>query len=845
MSNERTTDQFVRDMLRDIGFKRPWEQSCNDAPKYIYDALEGASKGPGNGRGKPEFVVESSSFLIVIEDKGKFEHSLFVLDGEIVVKANERLTYALNGAVHYARFLAERTQKQVFAVGVAGTEAHHEITVAFVEKGTPPHLLAKVDSLIDLSAENIDEYHRVAVKGELPASEIEVREVRKVAAGLHEDMRNYASLEGERKAALVSAILLALKYQPELIGDMNGDKKTGYSDGEKVFKAASEYLGSEEADLKGSQKLGILLDQFRFIKEHVLLNRVDKNLGGVTPIKRFVEVLNKDVIHAVSDASQSDFDVLGNFYGEFVKYSGSDGNSLGIVLTPHHITNLMAELINIDADDIVIDPCAGTAAFLISAMQRMFNDAENRFGKDPEELKKKRDNIKSKQLHGIELQDKLFAIGTTNMILRGDGKANFQRHSMFDLSPEDLRGEHGFTKALINPPYSQSKTGETRHLSELSFIERTLSFLDHKGRMAVIVPQSAMVGKTREDKILKAKILANHTLDAVITMNPDTFYGVGTHVVIALFTAGIAHPASKKTTFIDFKNDGYKVRQHLGLLGDGNEKSHRAHLMSVLNDGEHDETSYVVRSEVTAADEWQHSYFYFNDQPPSYEDFMKTVADYVTWQIDMHAHGKGNLLTNSEDVETRESKRIPSSQRQIQMTDSDELPDLKFQPLLITDVVSTMKASSAQYDKSKLDESGEKIYPYVSRTKSTNGIDDYCSYQEKPPEDGNAITIGLDTQTVAYQPTRFYTSQNIQVLHHDRLTPDSGLVIASLIKKQMDKFNWGGNGATLGRLRRTQIMVPVITDANGEKSVDWDGMAGYGRALRVRVENAIWPVLTP
>ena len=57
-----------------------------------------------------------------------------------------------------------------------------------------------------------------------------------------------------------------------------------------------------------------------------------------------------------------------------------------------------------------------------------------------------------------------------------------------------------------------------------------------------------------------------------------------------------------------------------------------------------DDTSFVVRSEVTAADEWQHSFFYFNDQPPAYADFYKTVADYVAWQVDMHTHGLGELV---------------------------------------------------------------------------------------------------------------------------------------------------------------------------------------------------------
>jgi len=32
--------------------------------------------------------------------------------------------------------------------------------------------------------------------------------------------------------------------------------------------------------------------------------------------------------------------ILGQFYGEFIRYSGGDGQSLGVVLTPPHITEL-------------------------------------------------------------------------------------------------------------------------------------------------------------------------------------------------------------------------------------------------------------------------------------------------------------------------------------------------------------------------------------------------------------------------------------------------------------------------------------------------------------------------
>lgn len=654
MSNEKSTDQFVRDMLKDIGFSRPWEQGGGQdgAPKYLYDALKGASKGTGGGYGKPEFMVESGRFIVVIEDKSSIDTSRSPEEGALDLSYPARASFALNGAVHYATHIASKAGKPVFAIGVAGAEAHHKVTVAYVEAGAEPKILNEVDALTDLAPMEIDEFYRVAVRGELPREEREVLEVRRVAASLHEGMRNYASLENDNKATLVSAVLLALKYRPDLLLDLVGDQRNGYRDGEKVYNAAREYLESDEADLGPKQKIGIMLDRFSFLRRHVLLNKRHRDLGK-TPLRHFVEVLDNEVFRSVADPSYTAFDILGNFYGEFVKYGGSDGNTLGIVLTPHHITDLMAELVDVNCDDVVLDPTAGTAAFLIASMRRMFEDAEVRWRTDNVKLQDKLDEIRRFRLYGVELQEKLFAIGTTNMILRGDGKANFQRHSFFDVghddffpyNPERPGKLEGFTKVLMNPPYSQSKDKTTRHLSELSFIHRALGMLDNRGRLAAIVPQSAMVGKTKEDKLLKAQILKHHTLDAVITMNADTFYGVGTHVVIALFTAGVAHPAAKKTAFINFKDDGYYVRQHVGFVGNGTEKSRRKHLLEVLNDGVAGDSDFIVRSEVTAADEWQHSYFYFNDQPPTYDDFYQTMADYVVWQVQMHARGLGALIT--------------------------------------------------------------------------------------------------------------------------------------------------------------------------------------------------------
>jgi type I restriction enzyme M protein len=115
-----------------------------------------------------------------------------------------------------------------------------------------------------------------------------------------------------------------------------------------------------------------------------------------------------------------------------------------------------------------------------------------------------------------------------------------------------------------------------------------------------------------------------------------------------LFTAGRPHPLDAKVKFVDFQKDGYKSQMHRGLMDDGTAASRRKHLLEVLRGETVDDTRFIVRSEATAEDEWQHAYFYFNDLPPTLEEFKATVADYLAWQVDMHAHGYGDLITDNK-----------------------------------------------------------------------------------------------------------------------------------------------------------------------------------------------------
>lgn len=634
MINEKSgIDEFMNNEIKSLGVKYYRESSGNIE---VQNALKSASKRLNGNVGKPEFTFFSKDFFIVVEDKNDVNLHIYS-EGDTIVLDDENIVpkYAVNGAIHYAKHIINHTHTidKAFAIGASGNGHSNKISIYYVDENEYK-FISELNNLNELKEENIEEFYRVSVLGELPKEERELKEVNKIAADLHEDLRNYGSLEGEKKASVVSAILLALENEDVIfsVDKLQGLQGESVKDGEILFDAIDKYLRNNS--LMPHAKIGELKDNFNFIQNDLTLNRVREDLG-ITPLKYFTikldEKLKKNIKH-------SDMDILGNFYGEFVKYGGSDGNSLGIVLTPRHITNLMCDLIDINENDYVLDPCCGSGGFLIAAMNKMLEKTND---------ENKKVEIKQEQLHGIELQQKLFTIATTNMILRGDGKSNLKRDDIFHVEKELYKDK--ITKALINPPYSQAKTKNLSHLSEISFINETLSLMKTGSKLAAIVPQSTMIGKTKNDKNYKREILENHSLDTVITLNKDTFYGVGVNPCITIFTAGVPQDDKKRVNFINFSDDGYVVRKHVGLVGDGTEKSKKEYLLNVLNDYEDADTNFLVKSSITWEDEWLHSFFYYNEEIPTDEDFEKTIADYLSFEFDMKLHGRGYLFDDETE----------------------------------------------------------------------------------------------------------------------------------------------------------------------------------------------------
>lgn len=173
------------------------------------------------------------------------------------------------------------------------------------------------------------------------------------------------------------------------------------------------------------------------------------------------------------------------------------------------------------------------------------------------------------------------------------------------------------------------------------------------------------------------------------------------------------------------------------------------------------------------------------------EQYMRNIEEKLLKRYALYINTKGSKLNESESREMPRPKKWVDCQ--------------------ILDIFK-LNATKSSIDKKRLTGLAGEI-PYITRTDRNNGMDSFVENQPNyDTDEAGVITIGLDTQTVFYQPFHFYTGQNIQVLSNPHMNFYVASYMIPLIRIQLQKFNWGGNGATLGRLKKLRIMLPTTLD---------------------------------
>ena len=131
--------------------------------------------------------------------------------------------------------------------------------------------------------------------------------------------------------------------------------------------------------------------------------------------------------------------------------------------------------------------------------------------------------------------------------------------------------------------------------------------------------------------------------------------------------------------------------------------------------------------------------------------------------------------------------------------------------------------------KIELEESGFGLWPYVTTQAINNGIEGFYNIKT---EKGNILTV--DSAVLgycAYQENDFSASDHVEeLIPKFHLTPYIAMFLTTIINKEQYRYNYGRK-CSQAKLKKSQIKLPAILNAQGEYEPDWQWMEDYIKGL--------------
>lgn len=332
---------------------------------------------------------------------------------------------------------------------------------------------------------------------------------------------------------------------------------------ERIFPEDKQHLRwSKFKNLEASQMYEIVSEEvFPFIKSlHGNKNSAyAKYMSDAIFMIPMPQMLSK-IVDGIDKLPMKDRDLQGDLYEYLLSKIATAGTN-GQFRTPRHIIKMMVELVKPTPEDIIVDPAAGSAGFLVAAGEYLRKHRSDLFL-----VQSLKEHFNNHMFYGFDMDRTMLRIGAMNMMLHGIENPNIEYR---DSLSEQNKDKDKYTLVLANPPFKGSldydavsndllKVVKTKK-TELLFLALFLRILKTGGRCACIVPDGVLFGSSKAHKDIRKEIVENHKLEAIISMPSGVFKpyaGVSTAVMIFTKT-GVG--GTDQVWFYDMKADGYSL----------------------------------------------------------------------------------------------------------------------------------------------------------------------------------------------------------------------------------------------------------------------------------------------
>lgn len=307
-------------------------------------------------------------------------------------------------------------------------------------------------------------------------------------------------------------------------------------------------------------------------------------------IKHYIKILaEKDRLYLiVSTFSESSVDLspeavsnheMGTIFEELIrKFSEQSNEEAGEHFTPRDVIKLMNELMFIGEDfsqrgliKLIYDPTCGTGGMLTSCKDYILE----------------RNTNTDVVLFGQELNDEIYAICKSDILMKGDNANNIKGPSS-TLSDDQLRGKH-FDYILANPPYGVDWGADKEYVEneaqlgfdgrfgaglprkndgQLLFIQHMISkmYPNKKSRIVVITDGSPLstgdAGSGESD--IRKWIFECDYLEALVALPDQLFFNTGINTYVWILTNEKSEERKGKVQLIDARDEFINMRKSLG-----------------------------------------------------------------------------------------------------------------------------------------------------------------------------------------------------------------------------------------------------------------------------------------